>query len=128
MLHKKNGKSKVNKSTTMQTNGAKVSTATELAGKSTEAPDSGNQAASAVEIQQQQVTTNELLSRIFKLEERVTALENGLASASHVTSILQEKLTAKSDELEMYSRRPSTVLTELSKKENKYFNRVISIN
>ena len=128
MLHKKNGKSKVNKSTTMQTNGAKVSTATELAGKSTEAPDSGNQAASAVEIQQQQVTTNELLPRIFKLEERVTALENGLASASHVTSILQEKLTAKSDELEMYSRRPSTVLTELSKKENKYFNRVISIN
>ena len=128
MLHKKNGKSKVNKSTTMQTNGAKVSTATELAGKSTEAPDGGNQAASAVEIQQQQVTTNERLSRIFKLEERVTALENGLASASHVTSILQEKLTAKSDELEMYSRRPSTVLTELSKKENKYFNRVISIN
>ena len=43
MLQKKNGKSKANKSTTMQQiNDAKVSRATKLAGKSTETPDNGN--------------------------------------------------------------------------------------
>ena len=39
MVQKKNGKSEANKSTTMpQTNDAKVSRATKLAGKSTETP------------------------------------------------------------------------------------------
>ena len=42
-LQKKNGKSKANKSTTMQqTNDAKVSRAIKLAGKSTETLDNGN--------------------------------------------------------------------------------------
>ena len=66
-----------------------------LAGKAAETPDSGNQAASEVVIQQQQITIDELLVRIVKLEERVIALEGGLASASHVTSVLQDNSPQK---------------------------------
>ena len=65
----------------------------ELVGNAAETPDIGNQAALKVIIQQQQITIDELLVRIVKLEERVIALEGGLASASHVTSVLQEQLT-----------------------------------
>ena len=68
--------------------------------------------------QQQQITKDELLVRIAKLEELVLALEGGLASTSHVTSVLQEQLTAKTDELEMYSRRSCIVLTGLCKEDN----------
>ena len=64
-----------------------------------------------VVIQQQKATIDELLARIVKLEERAIALEGGLASASHVTSVLQEQLTAKTDELEMHSRRSYIALT-----------------
>ena len=85
---------------------------------------SRNHAASEVIIQQQQVTIDELLARIVKLEERVIVLEGGLASASHVTSVLQEQLTAKTDELEMYSRRSCVVLTGLCKEENENFNKL----
>ena len=58
-----------------------------LAGKSAQTPDSGNQAALEVVIQQQQITIDKLLVRIVKLEKHVIALEGGLASASHVTSV-----------------------------------------
>ena len=75
-----------------------------------------------VVIQQQQVTIDKLLADTVKLEERVAVLEGGLEWASHVTSILQEQLSAKSDELEMCSRRPCIVLTELSKEEKEDFN------
>ena len=99
-----------------------------LAGKAeaaaAEVPDSRNHAASEVIIQQQPVIIDELLARIVKLEERVIALEGGLASASHVTSVLQEQLTAKTDELEMYSRRSCVVLTGLCKEENENFNKL----
>ena len=108
MAHKKNGKSKANQTTTLQqkNDANNVSTTIKLAGKAeaaaAEAPDSRNHAASEVIIQQQQATTDELLVRIVKLEERVIALEGRLASACHVTSILQEKLTAVTDVLEMH--------------------------
>ena len=101
MAHKKNGKSKANQTTTWQqkNDANNVSATVKLAGKAevaaAEAPDnSRNHAASEVIIQQQQVTIDELLARIVKLE-------GGLASAIHVTSVLQEQLTAKTDELEM---------------------------
>ena len=114
MAHKKNGKSKANQTTTMlQKNDANnVSATIKLAGKAAaaaaavaEAPGSGNHATSEVIIQQQQVTIDELLARIVKLEECVIAPEDRLASAGHVMSVLQEQLTAKTDELEIYSRR-----------------------
>ena len=54
-----------------------------------------------VVIKQQQVTTDKLLAHTVKLEECVTALEGGLAWASHVTSFFQEQLSAKSDQLQM---------------------------
>ena len=95
-----------------------------LAGKAAETPDSGNQAASEVVIQQQQITIDELLVRIVKLEERVIALEGGLASAGHVTSVFQEQLTAKTDELEMYSRRSCIALIGLCKEENENLNKL----
>ena len=92
-----------------------VSATIKLVGKAEvaagEAPDSRNHAASEVMIQQQQVAIDELLARMVKKEERVIALEGGLASASHVTSVLQEQLTVKTDELEMHSRRSCVVLT-----------------
>ena len=47
------------------------------------------------------------------------------ASASHVTSVLQEQLIAKTDKLEMYSRRSCVVLTRLCKEENENFNKLI---
>ena len=116
MAHKKNGKSKANQTTTMQqkNDANNVSATIKLAGKAAaaaaaaavaEAPGSGNHATSEVIIQQQQVTINELLARIVKLEECVIAPEDRLASAGHVMSVLQEQLTAKTDELEIYSRR-----------------------
>ena len=124
MAHKKNGKSKTNQTTTLQQkNGANVSAKIKLAGRSAQTPDNGNQAASEVVIQQQQITIDELLVRIVKLEERAIALEGGLASASHVTSVLQEQLTAKTDELEMYSRS-CIVLTGLCKEENENLNKL----
>ena len=87
MAHKKNGKSKATQTTTLQEKkDANVSATIKLAGKAVEVPDSGSQAAQGVVIQQQQITTDELLVRIVKLEERVIVLEGGLASASHVTS------------------------------------------
>ena len=64
------------------------------------------------------------VERIVKLEERVIALEGGLASASHVTSVLQEQLTAKTDELEMYSRKSCIVLTGLCKEKNENLNKL----
>ena len=85
-----------------QKNDANVSATIKLAGKAAEMPDSGNQAASEVIIEQQQITIDELLVSIVKLEECVIALEGRLASFSHVTSVLQEQLTPKTDELEMY--------------------------
>ena len=113
MAHKKNGKSKANQTTTMQQkNDAKnVSATIKLAGKAAaaaavaEVPGSGNHATSEVIIQQQQVTIDELLARIVKLEECVIATDGRLALAGHVRSVLQEQLTAKTDELEIYSRR-----------------------
>ena len=77
-----------------------------------------------VVIQQQKAAIDELLARIVKLEERAIALEGGLASASHVTSVLQEQLTAKTDELEMYSRRSCIVLTGTCKEENESLNKL----
>ena len=131
MAHKKNGKSKANQTTTLQqkNDANNVSATIKLAGKAesaaaAEAPDSRNHAASEVTIQQQQVKIDELLARIVKLQERVIALEGGLASASHVTSVLQEQLTAKTDELEMYSRRSCIVLTGLCKEENENLNKL----
>ena len=130
MAHKKNGKSKANQTTTLQqkNDANNVPATIKLAGKAesaaAEAPDSRNHAASEVIIQQQQVTIDKLLARIVKLEERVIVLEGGLASASHVTSVLQEQLTAKTDELEMYSRRSCIVLTGLCKEENENFNKL----
>ena len=49
------------------------------------------------------------------------------ASASHVTSVLQEQLIAKTDKLEMYSRRSCIVLTRLCKEENENFNKLIDV-
>ena len=124
MAYKKNGKSKANQTTTwQQKNEANhVSATIKLAGKAevaaAEALDnSRNHTASEVIIQQQQVTIDELLARIVKLE-------GGLASAIHVTSVLQEQLTAKTDELEMYSRRSCVVLTRLCKEENENYNKL----
>ena len=45
-------------------------------------------------------------------------------SASHVTSVLQEQLIAKTDKLEMYSRRSCVVLTGLCKEENENLNKL----
>ena len=115
MAHKKNGKSKaINQTTTLKhKKDANVSATIKLTGKAAEMTDSGNQAALEVVIQQQQMTINELLVHIVKFKECVIALEGGLASASHVTSVLQEQLTPKKDELEMYSRRSCIVLSRL---------------
>ena len=119
MAHKKNGKSKA----MQQKKDANVLATIKLAGKAAETADSGNQAASEFVIQQQQMTIDELLVRIVKLEECVIALEGGLALASYVTSVLQEQLTSKTDELEMYSRRSCIVLSRLCKEENKNLNK-----
>ena len=125
MTHKINGNSKAYQNTTLQQKNS-VSATIKLAGKAevgaAEAPDSRDHAASEVIIQQQQITIHELLARIVKLEERVIAIEGGLASTSHVTSVLQEQLIAKTDESEMYSRRSCVVLTRLCKEENENFN------
>ena len=127
MAHKKNGKSKANQTTTLQQKNIPSATI-KLAGKAeieaAEEPDSRNHAASEVIIQQEQVTIDELLAQIVKLEERVIALQCGLASASYVTSVLQEQLIAKTDNLEMYSKRACVVLTGLCKEENKNFNKL----
>ena len=127
MVHKKNGKSKANQTTTLQqkNDANNVSTTIKLGGKAAaaEALDSRNHTASEVIIQQQQVTIDKLLARIVKLEERVIALEGGLASASHVMSVLQEQLTAKTDKLEMYSRRSCIVLTWLKMLFKRYARR-----
>ena len=131
MAHKKNGKSKANQTTTWQqkNDANNVSATVKLARKAevaaAEAPDnSRNLAASEVIIQQQQLTIDELLARIVKLEEHVIVFEGGLASVSHVTSVLQEQLTARTDKLEMYSRRSCIVLTGLSKKEYENLNKL----
>ena len=75
MVHKKNGKSKANQTTTWQqkNDANNVSATVKLVGKAevaaAEAPEnSRNHAASEVIIQQQQVTINELIARIVKLE------------------------------------------------------------
>ena len=70
------------------------------------------------------LTIDELLVNVVRLEERVIALEGELASARHVTSVFQENLTAKTDELEMYSRRSCIVLTGLCKEENENLNKL----
>ena len=67
---------------------------------------------------------DELLVSVIRLEERVIALEGELASASHVTPAFQENLTAKTDELEIYSRRSCIVLTGLCKEENENLNKL----
>ena len=67
---------------------------------------------------------DELLVSAVRLEERVIALEGELASASHVTPAFQENLTAKIDELEIYSRRSCIVLTGLCKEENENLNKL----
>ena len=120
-----NVKSKANHTTTLQQkNDSTISATTKLAEKAAEAPEKGNQAASEVVIQQQQITIDELLAHIVKLEARVIALEDGLWSTSHVTSVLQEQITAKTDELEIYSRRPCIVLTVLCKEENENLSKL----
>ena len=125
MAHKKDGKSKANQTATLQQKkDTNVSVTIKLVGKAAETPDIRNQVASEVVIQQQQITIDELLVRIVKLEERVIALEGGLASASHITSVLQEQLTAKTHELEMYSRRSCIVLTWLCKEGNENLNKL----
>ena len=131
MAHKKNGKSKANQTTTWQqkNDANNVSATVKLARKAevaaAEAPDnSRNLAASEVIIQQQQLTIDELLACIVKLEEHVIVFEGGLASVSHVTSVLQEQLTARTDKLEMYSRRSCIVLTGLCKKEYENLNKL----
>ena len=133
-LKKNGGKSKATQTTTWQqkndTNN--VSATVKLAGKAevvaAEAPENSRletMQPGKVIIQQQQVTIDELLAHIVKLEECVLVLEGGLASASHVTSVLQEPLTAKIDELEMYSRRSRVVLTgSCNKEENKHFSKL----
>ena len=114
MVHKKNGKSKANQTTTLkQKKDTSVSAIIKLAGKAAQI---GNLAAS------QQITIDALLVHIVKLEEHVIALEGGLASASHVTSVLQKQLTAKTYESEMYSRS-CIVLTGLCK-ENRNLNKL----
>ena len=70
------------------------------------------------------LTIDELLVNVVRLAERVIALEGELASASHVTSVFQENLTAKTDELEIYSRRSCIVLTGLCKEENGNLNKL----
>ena len=107
-----------------QKNDANVSATIKLAGKAAEMPDSGNQAASEVIIEQQQITIDELLVSIVKFEECVIALEGRLASFSHVTSVLQEQLTPKTDELEMYSKRSCIILSGLCKEENINLNKL----
>ena len=67
---------------------------------------------------------DELLVSVVRLEERVIALEGKLASASHVTPAFQENLTAKTDELEIYSRRSCIILTGLCKEENENLNKL----
>ena len=101
-----------------------VSATIKLAGKVAETLGSGNEAASEVVIQPQQVTIDELLVCIVKLEARVIVIEGGLTSASHVTSLLQEQLTAQTDELEIYSRKCRIVLTVLCKEENENSNKL----
>ena len=56
--------------------------------------------------------------------ERRIALKGGLASATHVTSVLQEQFTTKTDELEMYSKRSCIVFTGLCKEENENLNKL----
>lgn len=74
-----NVKSKANHTTTLQQkNDSTISATTKLVEKAAEAPEKGNQTASEVVIQQQQITIDELLARIVKLEARVIALEDGL--------------------------------------------------
>ena len=122
MVHK-NGKPKANQTTTLkQKNDTNVSAAIKLVRKAAETPDNGDQAASEVVIQQQQMAIVEMVVHIVKLEEHVKALEGGLASASHFMSVLQEQLTIKTDYLEMYSRRPCIILTRLCKEENENLN------
>ena len=122
MVHK-NGKPKANQTTTLkQKNDTNVSAAIKLARKAAETPDNGDQAASEVVIQQQQMAIVEMVVHIVKLEEHVKALEGGLASASHFMSVLQEQLTIKTDYLEMYSTRPCIILTRLCKEENENLN------
>ena len=58
------------------------------------------------------------------MEQRAIAFEDGLASASRVTFVLQEQPTAKTDELEMYSRRPWIFLTESCKEKNENLNKL----
>ena len=100
MAHKKNGKLKANQTITLQQkNDVKVSAITKLVGKAAETLNNGNQAVSEVVVQQQQITIDKLLARVVKLEERVIALEGGLASVNHVTSVLQELLTAKKNHM-----------------------------
>ena len=61
MAHKKNEKSKANQTTILQQNeDGNVSATIKLAGKAAETPDSGNQAALEVAIQQQQITIDKL--------------------------------------------------------------------
>ena len=67
MAHKKSGRSRANQTTTLQQkNDANVSATTKLAGKAAETPENGNQAASEVVIQQQQIAIDELLVRTVK--------------------------------------------------------------
>ena len=70
------------------------------------------------------ITIDKLLVGLVKLEKCVIALEGQLASASHVTSVLHEQLTAKTVELEMYSRRSCIVFTGLCKEENKNLDKL----
>ena len=73
MAHKKNGKSKTNQTTTLQQkNDANVSAKIKLAGKSAQTPDSGNQAASEVVIQQQQINVAETLCETGISKEEIT--------------------------------------------------------
>ena len=69
-------------------------------------------------IEQQQENINLLIKRVTELEAKVTKLEGGLAAASHVASVLEEKLEQQYDEIETYSRRPRMIISGL-KKDNR---------
>ena len=113
MAHKKNEKSKTNQTTTLQQkNNASVSAKIKLAGKSAQTPDSGNQAASEVVIQQQQITIDELLVRIV-IE---TLCETGISKGEITNSIDKLHRIGKTDKNNTQNTIINLNLTHLNKK------------
>ena len=113
MAHKKNEKSKTNQTTTLQQkNNASVSAKIKLAGKSAQTPDSGNQAASEVVIQQQQITIDELLVRIV-IE---TLCETGISKGEITNSIDKLHRIGKTDKNNTQNTIINLNLAHLNKK------------